>query len=175
VPSRAIRGHPVARLEDVRATVNAGASAAVRRLNGFEPGHERGAVAEQRHAHAAVILAFAFTPLGGVWFTQVAALQPALVSLAVVGLIIAVPLPGLSTFQSWYQGAVVHGRRTRAITESMVVYVVVIAAVLAIGVVTQRFAGLPVAIAAMVLGNIAQVVYLRLQAHSAIRAIQAAA
>ena len=123
----------------------------------------------------AVILAFAFTPLGGVWFAQVAALQPALVSLAVVGLIIAVPLPGLSTFQSWYQGAVVHGRRTRAITESMVVYVVVIAAVLAIGVVTQRFAGLPVAIAAMVLGNIAQVVYLRLQAHSAIRAIQTAA
>ena len=109
------------------------------------------------------------------WFAQVAAPQPALVSLALVGLVLAVPLPGLSTFQSWYQGAVVHGRRTRAITESMVVYVVVIAAVLAIGVVTQRFAGLPVAIAAMVLGNIAQVVYLRLQAHSAIRAIQTAA
>lgn len=119
-----------------------------------------------------VILAFAITPLGRVWFAQVSALQPSLVSLAVVGLLLAVPMPGLSTFQSWYQGAVVHGRRTRAITESMVVYVIVIAATLAIGVLTARLPGLPVAIVALVLGNLAQVLWLRMQAHAAIRAIE---
>ena len=125
-------------------------------------------------AVTALILVFAFTPLGGVWFAEVSALQPPLVSLAVLGLILAVPLPWLSTFQSWYQGTVVHARRTRAITESMVVYIVVMAAVLGVGVVTQRFAGLPVAMVATVLANLAQMIYLRVHAHSAMGGLKTA-
>lgn len=120
-------------------------------------------------AVSALIVALAFTPLGALWFEHVAGLEPALVSLAVLGLMLAAPLPWLSTFQSWYQGTVVHARRTRAITESMVVYVVVIGAVLWIGVVTQRFAGLPVAMVATALANLAQMMYLRMHAHSAMR------
>ena len=85
---------------------------------------------------------------------------------------LAVPLPWLSTFQSWYQGTVVHARRTRAITESMVVYIVVIGAVLWAGVATQRYAGLPVVMLATVLANLAQMMYLRLHAHSAMRSLQ---
>ena len=123
-------------------------------------------------AVSALILAFAFTPLGGVWFAHVAGLDSALVSLAVLGLMLAVPLPWLSTFQSWYQGTVVHARRTRAITDSMVVYIVVIAAVLWMGVATQQFDGLSVAMVATVLGNLAQMMYLRMHAHSAMRTIQ---
>ncbi len=120
-------------------------------------------------AVSVLIVVFAFTPLGGVWFTHVAGLEPALVSLAVLGLMLAVPLPWLSTFQSWYQGTVVHARRTRAITESMVVYIIVIAAILWLGVLTQRFDGLPVAMAATVLANLAQMMYLRMHAHAAMR------
>ena len=125
-------------------------------------------------AVTALILVFAFTPLGGVWFAEVSALQPPLVSLAMLGLILAIPLPWLSTFQSWYQGTVVHARRTRAITESMVVYIVVMAAVLGVGVVTQRFAGLPVAMVATVLANLAQMIYLRVHAHSAMGRLKTA-
>ncbi len=123
---------------------------------------------------SALLLAVAATPLGHVWFGTVSALPATLVVLASIGLWFAVPLPGLSALMSLYQGAIVHGRRTRGITESMVVYLATVFAVLLLGVVSQRWIGLYVGIAASTLGNVTQVAWLRLKAGDTLRRLAAA-
>jgi hypothetical protein len=118
-----------------------------------------------------LILAFAATPLGRLWFSNVAALPPALVVIATTGLWLAAPMAGLSTIQSWYQGVVVHSRRTRAITESMIAYLVAIAAVLGIGIRLLHGTGLYIAIASMTIGNVVQTLWLRRRALGTLRAL----
>ena len=74
------------------------------------------------------------------------ALSPTLVELSKHALWLALPLPLLALLQSWYQGMLVHSRRTRGVTESVILYLAVIAIVMSVGVSTQRFPGLVVAI-----------------------------
>lgn len=122
-------------------------------------------------AVTAVLVVIAATPLAGFWFARVSALPPVLVALGAVGLWLAAPNPALSVFQSLYQGAAVHSRRTHRITESMVVYLVVVSAVLGIGVASRR-TGLYTAILAMGLGNAAQVILLRARTRWSLRALE---
>jgi len=100
------------------------------------------------------------TPLSLVWFRDVTALSPELVQLARVAFAIALPLPFLSALQSWHQGAILYGRRTRGIPESMVVYLGVLVAVLAAGVFYGRLTGLYVCLFALVLANLLQTAWL---------------
>lgn len=109
-----------------------------------------------------IVAVMAATPLGALWFAHVAGLPAPLTALAVIGLWIAAPMPALSTFQSLYQGAAVHSHRTRAVTESMVAMLVVTAATLGAGI-TAAATGVHAAMAAIVLGNVAQVFVLRLR------------
>src|SRR6185369_8613336 len=81
-----------------------------------------------------VLLVVAATPLGLVWFARVSALPATLVAMATTGLWLAAPMPALTAFQSLYQGTVVHRRRTRAITESVTVYLACIVLMLGIGI-----------------------------------------
>ena len=76
------------------------------------------------------LLTIAATPLATFWFGRVSALSPRLVALARIGLWIALPLPGLNAFQSWYQGTIVHSRRTRAITEAVAIFLLTDGAIL---------------------------------------------
>src|SRR5207302_813425 len=55
------------------------------------------------------------TPLGNFWFARVSALGAPLVTLASLSLWLAIPMPALSAIQNAYQGALVHGRDTRAV------------------------------------------------------------
>ena len=59
-----------------------------------------------------ILLLVVATPLSAFWFGRVSALSPALTGLAVAGLWIALPMPVLSTIQSWFQGSLLHSRRT---------------------------------------------------------------
>ena len=77
-----------------------------------------------------ILLVLAATPLGRAWFTHVAGLPPNLVALAVTGIVLAVPMPALSTAQSLWQGALVHAHRTRGVTESVAIFLLVTVAVL---------------------------------------------
>ena len=119
------------------------------------------------------LLVTAATPLGALWFGRVSALPPALVALGGIGLWISWLQPGLSVFQSWYQGAIVHSRHTRGVTESVLVYLVTTGALLFAGIAFGRITGLHVALAALVAGGAAQVVWLWLRARGTIRALEA--
>jgi hypothetical protein len=105
----------------------------------------------------ATLLAVAATPLGTLWFERVSALPHSLGALALSGLWLALPWPALSAYQSWFQGAIVHSRETRAVTESVTLSLAASALILGAGIALQRPAGLHVAVVALVLGNAVQV------------------
>jgi hypothetical protein len=112
------------------------------------------------------LLAVSASPLAGVWFAEVSGLSSSLTRLASASLWLAILLPALSVLQSWYQGILVHSRRTRGITESMVIYLAVASLVQALGIWNGRVTGLHVAVLAMLLGSIAQVGWLKLRVRS---------
>ena len=108
----------------------------------------------------AALLLIAATPLSRFWFQGVSALPPELAALARTGLWIALPLPALSVLQSWYQGQILHSRRTRSITEAVVIFLVVDVAILVAGVSWGGAIGLYVGLVAMVASMAAQTAWL---------------
>jgi hypothetical protein len=107
-------------------------------------------------ATSATLLLLAATPLAGLWFEVLSALPPNLADMARLGVWIAIPLPALTVLQSWFQGVMLNDRRTVGITESVVIFLIVTAAVLFTGVVALDVTGLYVGLAALVIGSAAQ-------------------
>jgi hypothetical protein len=89
------------------------------------------------------------TPLSNFWFVKFSALPSHLVELAQRGLWLALPLPALSVWQSWYQGAILHSRRTRGITEAVVIYLFTNGVILVSGVLWGQTTGLYIGLAAL--------------------------
>lgn len=115
-----------------------------------------------------VLLIAAATPFGAMWFRDVAALPADTRGLAALALWLLILSPTFSALQSWYQGALVHSRLTRGITESVAALLVTTAIVLGAGVAMQRAPGLYFASAGLTLGIAAQVAWLSLRARPAI-------
>jgi hypothetical protein len=120
-----------------------------------------------------LLLFVAATPLAMFWFRHISALNPRLATLARRGLWVAALMPGLNAFQSWYQGTIVHSRRTRGITEAVAIYVLASGAVLGAGVAWGRMTGLYVGLAAIAAGMLAQTAWLRQRSRPALRAVHA--
>ena len=91
-------------------------------------------------------------------------------NLATLGFATALLWPALDVLRNLLQGVIVHGRRTRAITESMGVFLVVSAVLLVIGTQWQAFPALPYAMVAFVLGTAAQVGWLWWRSRPLVRA-----
>jgi hypothetical protein len=108
----------------------------------------------------AVLFVLVATPLSRLWFEGVSALPPDLAALARSALWIALPLPALNTFQSWFQGSILHSRRTRGITEAVVIYLATSAAILTAGVAWGEVTGLYVGITALVMSFVTQTAWL---------------
>lgn len=123
---------------------------------------------------SALILLTAATPLASIWFSRLSALPSRLVSMAVRGLWLSFLLPGLNVLQSWYQGVILHSRRTRGITEALVVFLATTAAILWVGVEWGEIRGLYVGLVAFVVGSLAQVGWLWIRSRPAIRAAETA-
>jgi hypothetical protein len=121
----------------------------------------------------AMLLTIAATPVAPFWFGRVSALNPRLVTLARRGLWVAALMPGLSALQSWYQGTIVHSRRTRGITEAVAIYLSTSGAILWAGVAWGQTTGLYTGLAAVGAGMLAQTVWLRQRSRAALRAVQA--
>jgi hypothetical protein len=107
-----------------------------------------------------VLLLVAATPLSSFWFVGVTALSSDLALMAQRGLWLALPLPALTVLQSWYQGALLHGRRTRGITESVAVYLITSALVLGFGIAWGGAAGLYIGVIAISASVATQTVWL---------------
>lgn len=91
----------------------------------------------------------AATPLSLVWFDLVSGLSPKLVEMARIALWLAIPLPAMAAMQSWYQGSLLFGRKTKGITEAVVIYLISITAFLLFGVMRGEVVGLYIAMIAM--------------------------
>lgn len=122
-------------------------------------------------ATTAALFLLTATPLSALWFERVAALSPQLASLARLALWIALPMPALSVLQSWYQGAILHDRRTRGITEAVVVFLVVSGVVLMIGIRLGTLTGLYVGMFALVFSTLIQTAWLWLRSQPARQAV----
>ncbi len=59
------------------------------------------------------------TPLAGVWFSGVSGLPPGLAAVGRSAMWASLPIPAFTVLQSWFQGALVHARRTRPVTEAI--------------------------------------------------------
>lgn len=117
-------------------------------------------------------LALAATPLGTLWFGTVSGLSPALFVAARQATWWLLPYPALIVIQGAYQGVLTYGRRTRAITEAVVISVLVTMMVLGIGARWGRFPGAQVGVGAWSLGAITQTIWLRHRGQKVLRAIK---
>jgi len=108
---------------------------------------------------ASLVLIIA-TPVAAFWFQGIQGLTPQLVSIAMIGMWIALPIPGLNVFQSWYQGAIVVSKRTRGITEAVVIYLVTTIVVMWIGITVNKMIGLYVGLAAFSIAMVTQTLWL---------------
>lgn len=117
----------------------------------------------------AVMALIAATPLSRLWFEKLSALSPELASMARIGFWIGLPMPALTALQSWFQGVILHSRRTRGITESVVIFLAVSAIVLVGGIAWGKVAGLYVGLAGLVTATLAQTVWLWWRARPALK------
>ena len=107
-----------------------------------------------------LILIMAVTPLSLFWFQVISGLEPELAGMGVTGLIIAIPTAGLAVLQSWYQGTILYGGRTRGITEAVVIYLVTSTGLLWAGVTWGQITGLYWGLAAFTIAMFAQTIWL---------------
>jgi hypothetical protein len=111
-------------------------------------------------ATSLILLIVAATPLAGIYFGGVAGLTDTLRHLAGKGVWIAILLPALGVHQNWHQGVLVHSHKTRAITEAVIVYILISSTLLLLGILLQDIPGLFVALIAAAIGNTCQVSWL---------------
>jgi hypothetical protein len=119
-----------------------------------------------------VLLVLTATPLGGLWFSGACGLDPELTSLAVTGLWLGILMPLLTVLHSFYQGFLMHAQRTRAIPESVLLFLVVSGLILGAGILGGWFAGVFVAMLAFTCGAIAQTIWLAHRCRGALAAIE---
>jgi hypothetical protein len=119
-----------------------------------------------------LLLIIAATPLAGLWFGRVSALTPPLATLAHWGLWIALPMPGLTVLQNWYQGALVHSRRTRDIAEAMATFLFTNSAIFWAGVAWGQVPGLYIGLVALGTSILTQTAWLWQRSRPIVRAVQ---
>lgn len=120
----------------------------------------------------AALLIIAATPISTLWFSKISALEQPLSLMAQRGIWIALPLPALSVMQSWYQGMILYGRKTRGITESVVVYLLTSAIIFGFGVGIASITGLYVGLLALSLSVAMQTFWLWLRSRPVLSQLQ---
>lgn len=119
------------------------------------------------------LLVLVATPLSTIWFETISALNPNLASLARNGLWIGLFLPAVTVYQSWFQGAILNGRRTRGITEAVVIFLVSSGALLTAGVIWGQVTGLYIGLGVFFVSSAAQNVWLWYRGRPVINNIRA--
>ncbi|UCH91608.1 MAG: hypothetical protein JSU60_02565 [Nitrospirota bacterium] len=115
---------------------------------------------------SATLLLIAATPLSTLWFESVAALSPELSSLASMALWMAVILPALSPWESYFQGELVYRGATKYVTQAVILYLLGSSFVLVCGIFYGQITGLFIGVAASLTGISAQMWWLWKHSHS---------
>ena len=100
------------------------------------------------------------TPLADLWLRDVMALPAHLLDLGRSALWIALLMPAINVFQSWYQGMMVYSEDTHSVSASVGLYLLIISAVLGGGVVLQQLPGLTVTFIAFEIAGVIQVAWM---------------
>ena len=119
-----------------------------------------------------LIVLVALTPISLVWFHTLSGLEQDLAEMAVIGLAIGIPTAGFAVLQSWFQGILLHGGRTRAITEAVVLFLVTCSALLWIGVTRGEYTGLFWTMASFTVAMFLQTLWLWYRSRPDERAVQ---
>jgi hypothetical protein len=114
-----------------------------------------------------LLLLIAATPLAGLYFGRISALPAPLAELGRRGILIILLMPAQAVLQSWFQGQILHSRKTRGITEAVGVYLAVNTVVLLAGIHYGGVTGIYVALAGLVAGAVAQVAWLAFRSRAA--------
>lgn len=112
----------------------------------------------------------ALTPLSPYWFAVVSGLDPKLTELATRALLVSALLPSIRVIIGWYQGVIMYSEQTRAIMESVILFLLVGTAGLIIGGATLKVAGIYVGSGAFVLAFVAQATWLGYRSRPLLRA-----
>ena len=123
-------------------------------------------------AASSLHILIAITPLSLIWFGDVSALKPELAEMARIAFLLAIPLPALQVLQSWFQGAIMHGRHTRGIPESVIVFLLTVALVFGTGIYFGSITGLYIGIVGFVIATFTQDVWLWLRSRQIIKSVQ---
>jgi len=115
-------------------------------------------------ATSGILVVFVATPLAPLWFGDVTGLSEPLTALASSALAVGVLMPAYGAIQNLYQGALVHGGRTRGITEAVALYLVVATLVLVLGVLWSGLPAIHYALGAFTVGGVLQTAWLRWRA-----------
>ena len=108
----------------------------------------------------ALLLLVLATPLASIWFERITGLRTELAVFSRRALWVALLMPAVEVVQSWYQGLLVFSRRTRGVTEAVVIYLSAASAVLVAGVSLGRVPGLYVGLVAVTFGRLMQTIWL---------------
>jgi hypothetical protein len=105
------------------------------------------------------------------WFGRVTGLSPELAQLAQRSVIFALPMPALAVVQSWYQGLIMAGGRTRAVSEAVALSLLVAVGLLVLGVLWGRVGGIYLALGAFTVGELVRAGWLRSRSRDAWRTL----
>lgn len=108
----------------------------------------------------ALLLFILLTPVAHFWFATLSALDPRLVTLAQGSLWLTLFMPALSVLQSWYQGSILYSRKTGGITQAVIVFLLVCAVMLGVGVAWGRVPGVYFGMATFALATLLQTAWL---------------
>lgn len=118
------------------------------------------------------LLLISTPPIARLWFGGFSGLAPELVTMAAAVVVFGAPIPGARAIQSWYHGALVHARRTRAITESVGVFIVVCGIGLTWGILGEQRRGVDVAVISFAIARVVETVYVGWRARAALRSLE---
>jgi hypothetical protein len=123
-------------------------------------------------ASSAVLVLLLIPPVARWVFASVFDLADPLPHMCWMSLLILLPLPAASVAQSYFQGVVLHSRRTRSITESVAIFLGVAALGLVVGIHIGTLTGLYVAILAFTAGELLRTGWLWLRSRPARRGLR---
>lgn len=115
---------------------------------------------------------FAATPLAQVWFGSISGLEPDAVKIASQAFWLLVPLGLLAPLGAWFSGAILYARKTRAITEGMIIYLATFTLVLTTGSALVPVSGLFIVTASSLSASLMQVSWLGWRSRHARAALQ---
>ena len=119
----------------------------------------------------ALLLFFITTPLAHIWFQEISALPIDLAQLAQTGMWLVLPMPALGALQSWFQGALLHSRHTKAITEAVIVFLVINGLTLLAGVLWGGATGLYIGLGSFTISTLMQTAWLWIRSQPAIQSV----